>query len=495
MKLNIKIRNIKNISDLEVELPLERGLYAITGENGCGKSTLVACASTLFYHNDDWFNNFFGKVENGASIHFSCGKNTYNWDYNDGWQWSGDRYFGVKGFFEGSLIYGTRFKDTSYNKIRNLRDIDITKLNATPEFVREHLGQILHGDSNYYSNLRKLNKRNYKFDGDVFFYEKNEKHISQFHMSTGENLLISLLNSLYYRIKSNKRQKEYTILFIDEIELALHPAALMRMVAFLKDLAKAHNLAIYFSTHSIELISAIKPQNIFYVERYPNNRIDIINPCYPAFASRNLYVHAGYDDIILVEDDLAKTIVDKIVYERNLIGQRLVLVQPVGGYMQVLSLAADATKYNFLGVHTSICVILDKDIQSQAVSFIEKRGLHLSNKVNYLPIESLEKYLRRVLYTNVDTQLFRKLNTFIFRVKNLNDIIKEYDLDENAMPDRRKDKTGKRLFAAISEELKNRGVTRETLVNTIVDYLFENNAIDIDSMVNVLKTQLSRKSE
>ena len=43
------------------------------------------------------------------------------------------------------------------------------------------------------------------FKGTIFFYEKNGKRVSQFHMSTGENLLLSILNSLNIRIKDRTR--------------------------------------------------------------------------------------------------------------------------------------------------------------------------------------------------------------------------------------------------------------------------------------------------
>ena len=48
MKLKMTIHNIKCIKDLEIEFPTKRGLYAITGQNGSGKSTIVACASSVF---------------------------------------------------------------------------------------------------------------------------------------------------------------------------------------------------------------------------------------------------------------------------------------------------------------------------------------------------------------------------------------------------------------------------------------------------------------
>lgn len=50
MKLKMHISKIKCIRDLTIELPIERGLYAITGKNGSGKSTIVACASSVFFN-------------------------------------------------------------------------------------------------------------------------------------------------------------------------------------------------------------------------------------------------------------------------------------------------------------------------------------------------------------------------------------------------------------------------------------------------------------
>ena len=70
MNLTMKIRNIKNIADLEINFPLDKGLYAITGENGAGKSTLIACASTVFYQLPMY--DYFGRPNN-ATIDFTLG--------------------------------------------------------------------------------------------------------------------------------------------------------------------------------------------------------------------------------------------------------------------------------------------------------------------------------------------------------------------------------------------------------------------------------------
>ncbi len=50
MKLNMTIEKIKSIDYLEFDLPIEKGLYAITGQNGSGKSSVVTCASSVFFN-------------------------------------------------------------------------------------------------------------------------------------------------------------------------------------------------------------------------------------------------------------------------------------------------------------------------------------------------------------------------------------------------------------------------------------------------------------
>ena len=52
-------------------------------------------------------------------------------------------------------------------------------------------------------------------------------------MSAGENMLISLLHMLNVVIVRSAKIEEVRLILIDEIELALHPSAIMRLVDFL----------------------------------------------------------------------------------------------------------------------------------------------------------------------------------------------------------------------------------------------------------------------
>ena len=214
-------------------------------------------------------NDYFGKTEEDAYIAFELENAKRSWKkIDDRWKKSSTGIMNIKGFYEGSLIFGNRFKDTSYEKLRGVEAIDTDKLIPANDFIRKNLGNILQGDANFYERLWFVSSYYEKFDGTIFYYEKNGKRISQFHMSTGENLLISILNSLYIRNNDRANLNKPCIIFLDEIELALHPSSLKRLVHFLQEISIQYNYAIYFSTHSIELISGIIPDNIFFIERH-----------------------------------------------------------------------------------------------------------------------------------------------------------------------------------------------------------------------------------
>lgn len=489
MKLKITIKKIKCIDYLTIELPIDKGLYAITGQNGSGKSTITSCASSVFYNVP--MKEYFGKTEDDASISFELGESKREWkkDHNNKWRKHSDGpTMNIKGFFEGSLIFGNRFKDMNYDNINRLDSIDQSRLILADEFIRKNLGIILQGDDTFYEKIWLVSPKYMKFKGNIFYYEKNGKRISQFHMSTGENLLISILNSIYLRNNDRASLSKPCIIFLDEIELALHPSSLKRLVNFLKDMAERYNYAIYFSTHSIELISGISPSNIFFLERHSDNTMEIINPCYPAYATRILYDHSGYDKVVLVEDDLAKAIVEKVLRREKLLSNKLVHILPCGGYVQVIDLANDVIAHNLLGKKASISIVLDGDVKEDAEKYRIRQNYKNNIPLNFLPIESLEKYLRNKLYLNVDQKLFRQLNDYIFQNKSLTELISEYK--QAAYSDN--DNNGKKLFGIIDSELRERRVDRSELVTMIVEYLFENEDNSLNKLTVFLKKQMSQ---
>jgi ABC-type multidrug transport system ATPase subunit len=489
MKLNVTIKKIKSIDNLTISLPIDKGLYAITGQNGSGKSTLVTCASSVFFTMP--MNDYFGKTEGDARIDFELDGTKRSWyKEKNNWKKFGDGKMSIKGFYEGSLIFGNRFRNTNFETLKKLDFVDNTKLIEAPEFIRENLGMILQNNKNFYEKLFILEGKDietkFNFYRDIFYYQKGNKRVSQFHMSTGENLMVSILNSIYIRNNDRASLSKPCLMFLDEIELALHPSSLKRLVYFLKELSNKFNYAIYFSTHSIELISGIKPENIFFLERYADDKLEVLNPCYPAYATRILYDHSGYDHIFLVEDDLAKSIINRVLKKYNLLSNRLVHVLPCGGYSNVIDLAEEVINSNLIGKTSKIMIILDGDVKTEATNHITKKDYNNNIPLNYLPIESLEKFLKKNLIEIVDTKLYRVLNDFIFHQKSLSTLIQEYR-NENL---NKSDNNGKLFYKHLDSELRARNKNRDELIEMVVNYLFENEDSNLTKISNFMKKQL-----
>ena len=494
MYIKMKIKNIKSIEYFEFDVPLTQGLYALTGENGSGKSTIISCAATSFYNPRMY--EYFGAPRD-SRIEFECNGRTRIISSSGGRWFDAQGNLGIAGFFEGSLIYGNRFKDVDFSRIKTLAYPKRNNLLPASKFVKENIGSILHDDNLFYSELFVLKPdaiREYNLLKQSYYYEVDRRLVNQLTMSTGENLLISILHSLEMRIVKENYSDMPTLILLDEIELALHSSALRRLIYFLEELSKKHNFAVFFSTHSIELIRSINPQNIFYLQRHIDNELEVINPCYPVYATRNLESsNYGHDYIIMVEDNLAKSLVEKILFKKQLLGNKRVLVIAIGGWHQVLRFAYDTIRSNLTLSTTKIVIVLDRDIKDEVPSFLKKEHMGFSNSPNYLPIKSLEKYLIDKLINKVDLKLFRKLNDYVFQSRSLSDIINKYqsNVKNGVYKDTDRINNGKVFFKELKHELGQIRKNEEDISAIIVEHLFDGNDQQIEDLSNFFARTLS----
>lgn len=498
MGINLTIRNIKNIDNFKFCIPDEKGLYAITGENGSGKSTIISCAAAAFYVPS--FDDYFGKPRKGACIEFEYHNKRRRIEEISG-KWNvpkGKDFLGITGFYEGSIVFGNRFKDIDFSFLKRLSQITKDQLQEASSFVKENLGKILHDDEKFYKKLYVMDQNVVKkmhLRKEVYYYENKNSLINQLNMSTGENLLLTLLSSIQRRMKKEIYGDAPSFMFLDEIELALHSSALGRLISFLKDMAETNNIVFLFSTHSIELIRRIDHNNIFYLQCHANGTLEIINPCYPVYATRSLEANSyGYDCLIMVEDQLSKMIVDKILKEEKLLSNKRVLVIAIGGWTQVLAFTYEAIRSNLIHhTTTKIRMILDKDIKNEVSSYLKSKKMNFSTSPVFLPVKSLEKYLLEKLYVKVDLQLFRRLNDYLFQNKSLDQIVKQYridieDLDINSDPEI---KNGKKFFNYLQQEIRQMKKSDSDLIEIVVKFLFEENDASLKELINFLRNELN----
>lgn len=491
MNLNMRINNVKCIKELSFSFPLEAGIYAITGENGSGKSTVISCASSVFYQMP--MTEYFGRPNN-ATIEFELEGATRKWSF-DGCKWyseSSDKKMKLNGFYEGSIIFGNRFKDTKLSVINILDKVAKSDLYRANAFVKENLGLILRNDKKYYNNLCVVKKHIADELGLTRItycnISKNDEIISQPRMSTGENLLLSILSSLeaLYNRRTQHNDGRPCIVFLDEIELALHSSTLRRLVIFLKETALSLDLSIFFSTHSLELLREIKSQNIYYLSSLCNDTIMVTNPCYPAYATRNLYGDDGYgnDLVILVEDDLAKIIIEKILITKDLAQNIRIKILPTGGWTNTISMAYDVISSNLLQKGTKIAVVLDQDIKDQVPKFLSTNKQYKGIKLDFLPIASLEKYLRYNLISVTNQKLFSMLDTYLFQKKPLQEILSSYGQNID------KDDDGKSLYGYLLNEVRSVRKDRDDIVDLVVRFIFDNDSDSVDKLSKYIEENI-----
>lgn len=462
----MEINNIKNIKNAKLTIPMDRGIYGIIGNNGTGKSTIMTClAQTLFSHSLDSLRS--EDVTDNSYVTFKEENRITSWKQDNSCKWrsiqKAKERIHFNGMYEGSLFYGTRFNDSKIvDDLLASSQIKEEDIVEADDYIKNKLSFILHGNFDYYRDLKRIRNKGIAKKLDLentpYFQEVKNILISQYRMSSGECLLISLLHFIYNAIvRRSLPQDKPIIMLIDEIELALHPKAVNRLLDLLNELIKEHhNLVVILTSHSPEIIRRIRPANLFQIELSPekNGTLIVNNPCYPSYAIRDVYMHDGFDYVILVEDDLARTIVKSIIDEKNLNISKLINILPVGGWTNVLKLQHELYMNSTFGVGTKIFSILDGDIKE----------LTKDNKYPklFIPIGSVEKFLKKVLVTDVNLEIKKELNDKFFYVTSLDTILEEY-IKEN----KGKDKDGKILYKRIYNDLEQRSIEESTFIETL----------------------------
>lgn len=483
--LKIVISHIKNIKKAELEIPFDNGIYTFVGANGCGKSTLMLCMAQLLSKNQ-LGKLRIGDIDNYSFVEYKNDDLVQKWCWNStGHLVSKGQSFKYNGMYEGSLFYGTRFEDST-NIEQMIQEGKITeeRIADADKQVKEQLSYIIHGDLKHYGTLMRLKNKKVAEELEItnrpYFIRVGSCLISQYRMSSGECLLISLLHFLYNSIERRSLPVDKKVLvLIDELELALHPIAINRLMEYLQKLVNEHsNLVIYLSSHSPEVIRRMSPSSLYRLNNVDGN-LTLESNCYPSYLIRDLYSNVAPDFLFLVEDHLAQFVVNRVLSQNNLRSSKLIHCVPVGGANNVLELHRELYSKKILGTNAKILSILDGDMQEN-LSKNQKKLPHL-----FLPIMSVEKFLYSVIKENSNPALRRIINDKYFIVSSLNDIVAEYNKGtlEGATDN------NKNFYKVLCNQLVSIGTSEEVFVSGLCDDIVEN--IDFTKFVRNLKQKLN----
>lgn len=482
--LLIRIHNIKNIKDAQIEIPFDNGIYTIVGSNGCGKSTLMLCMAQLLSNQLSRLAVSDAKTDSFVEFEVDGNESIWRRSNTPKWQHFGKRHK-YNGLYEGSLFYGTRFEDST-NIERMIENGRITEheLADADDYVKDKMSYILHGDLIHYRTLKRIKNKlvaqQLNIRNRPYFINVDDHLISQYKMSSGECLLVSLLHFLYNSIvRRSLPDNQKILVLIDELELALHPMAVLRLIDFLKQLVQGHsNLIIYLSSHSPEVIRTMRPSDLYKVNNI-DGKLSIESNCYPSYLIRDLYSNVSPDFLLLVEDELSQLFVNKILSRYSLRASKLIHCVPVGRWQNVLELHKELYTKKVLGVNTSIVSILDGDIESE-LNKEQKKLPHI-----FLPIPSLEKFLYSVVKENSNPPFKRIINDKYFIVHSLDEIVSQYN---KGILNGSKD-NNKNFYSKIRTELENIGTNEQVFIVGLCEDILDN--IDTHSFIESLRKQLS----
>lgn len=186
--------------------------------------------------------------------------------------------------------------------------------------------------------------------------------------------------------------------------------------------------------------------------------------------------------LLLVEDELAKVLVEKIVRENGLNKSKLCCVLPSGGCNQMLKLHHDMITYNTLGVGKHIISIYDGDVKD----IINKKQEYKYLPKCFLPIPSIEKFLRNKCVVEKDKKFIRLIGDKYFNQRSLDDIIADYMNDPRTSVN--KDGDGKNFYKVILSNIEKIGITEKDFIKYLCDDIC--NYINMDSFTSALITLL-----
>ncbi len=154
-----------------------------------------------------------------------------------------------------------------------------------------------------YDEARWIRHRLFKGDGglSIVFKTQHGKYSEAF-AGSGE---VAVTSCVVQVLKASKG----TLILLDEPEVSLHPGAQERLLSFLTNRARTHQLQVIFSTHSPHLVSALPNDAIKTFHQLDDGRFSVIPSTHPYAAFRRLGAVDGGKIRVIVEDRLAKEVV------------------------------------------------------------------------------------------------------------------------------------------------------------------------------------------
>lgn len=381
--VTVTLKNIRGIQYLKFEMP-QPGLWLLTGANGCGKSSLLVA---LYRLGESYaFPNFYRNGRLNKIDNYRNSKIIYKIDeklvtYSRGEQrWTPNPKFNnlrrdlyKKVIFINADVKRIQPKQDEINNLRNIQPVN--------EKLKDFMSEIL--NDNKWKNLFEV-KRQGKAKAYLISTNKNneKQYFSEKNFSLGELCLLRLGEKLINQEKEN-------LILIEEIDMALHPRAQIKLYNQLKEMANTKRHTILFSSHSSCLIKKACPRNAMLLKRDSSDKVTVTKE--PTISQALDEVAYDEDEVLVdiiyfVEDLQAQLLLHSLINEyskqsnRNNITFRII---PVGGYSQVVKMCRNSSC--FTARHIRKYGFVDKDVENKhIVEHSEVKALPITPEIGLI---------------------------------------------------------------------------------------------------------------
>lgn len=393
----VTLKNIKRIGELRFDIP-NPGVWVLTGLNGSGKTSLFA--SIYRMHAQHAFQKFYktSPLEHRldsyetTEIAYEINNEVVKYHYG-GQRWRATPRRNAK-LFDQSPYPSIEYIEASKDRIEPFPDeIQPRRLRQASVALRSFLEYVLNdekwGGLQYVNTQRGVNSDAYlipyKIGGKNYYYSEKS-------FSLGELCTLKLAKKIC-AVEQN------SLLLIDEVEMALHPQAQVRLLQKITEIAEAKNLTVLFSTHSATLIKNTSRKSLIHLKSGEDGVVSVINGAFPA----QVLGDVAFDDelaadfVFYVEDKQAKLLAEQMfgMYMANCHPDAsyrpLYKVAPVGGFVQVLEMLSNSS--SIFPNHVKRYALLDADVKTESLAEAQRQNnqalLALFNscagKMEYLP--------------------------------------------------------------------------------------------------------------
>lgn len=391
--MRIEIEKLKGIVKLEFDIP-RQGLWLLTGLNGSGKTSLLAALYRIKHPRA--FQDYYKTTATQSKLDtFKNSKVRYLINGNEvTYAYGGKRWPPIprrNSTILSQFPYPSiQFIEANGSRVEPYADeILPRRINAAHvevcEFMSSVLGDLKWGSLKYVNTRRGVGSQAfllpYRSGRETHYYsEKN--------FSLGELCVLRLANKL-------AGAQVGSLILIDEIEMALHPQAQVRLLMALDNITSQKNLTVIFSTHSSTLIKNIDRKKIILLSNEAGVLV-VKRDVYPAHVLGEIAFdeEINSDFIFFVEDEHAKILLEQLCgkYEEHRAQHKpMFKAVPVGGYYQVLQMLDQSVQV--FPEYVKRYAFLDDDVRTDAIPQARRSNStaitdlysRLSTKVRFLP--------------------------------------------------------------------------------------------------------------